>query len=80
MDFQLDEEQELFRRSVAEFVDREVVPVAARIVEEGQFSCASDGFAIEYDVQRYFRDAQLLLLGGGTSEILRTIIGRQMGL
>jgi butyryl-CoA dehydrogenase len=41
---------------------------------------ASYGFAMEYDVQRYFRDARLLLLGGGTSEILRTVISRQMGL
>jgi len=37
MDFHLSEEQELFRRSVAEFVDKEVVPVAAKIDEEGQF-------------------------------------------
>lgn len=41
MDFQLNEEQELFRCSVAEFVDKEVVPVAARIDEEGQFHFAS---------------------------------------
>ena len=80
MDFQLNEAQELFRRSVAEFVDEEVVPVVARMDEEGQFPFASCGFAIEYDVQRYFRDAWLLLLGGGTSEILRPIISKQMGL
>jgi hypothetical protein len=30
MDFQLSEEQELFRRSVAEFVDKEVVPVTTQ--------------------------------------------------
>ena len=78
MDFQLNEEQELFRHSVAEFVDKKVVPVAAKIDEEGQFPFASYGFAMEYDVQRYFRDARLLLLGGGTSETLRTIISRQM--
>jgi len=41
MDFQLSEAQELFRRSVAEFVDKEVVPVVARIDEEGQFHFAS---------------------------------------
>jgi alkylation response protein AidB-like acyl-CoA dehydrogenase len=40
MDFQLSEEQELFRRSVAEFGDKEVVPIAARIDEEGQFPTA----------------------------------------
>lgn len=41
---------------------------------------ASYGFAMEYDVQRYFRDARFLLLGGGTSEILRSIIAYHMGL
>lgn len=61
-------------------MDKEVVPVAAQIIdEEGRFPFASCGFAMEYDVQRYFRDARLLLLGGGTSEILRTIISRQVG-
>jgi alkylation response protein AidB-like acyl-CoA dehydrogenase len=37
MDFQLSEEQELFRRSVTQFVDNEAVPIAARIDEESQF-------------------------------------------
>jgi alkylation response protein AidB-like acyl-CoA dehydrogenase len=41
---------------------------------------ASYGFAREYPVQRYFRDARFLLLGGGTSEILRGIIAHEMGL
>jgi alkylation response protein AidB-like acyl-CoA dehydrogenase len=37
MDFHLSEEQKLFRHTVAEFVDKEVVPVAAKIDEEGRF-------------------------------------------
>jgi butyryl-CoA dehydrogenase len=41
---------------------------------------ASYGFAKEYPAQRYFRDARFLLLGGGTSEVLRGIIARQMDL
>jgi alkylation response protein AidB-like acyl-CoA dehydrogenase len=41
---------------------------------------ASYGLAMEYPAQRYFRDARFLLLGGGTSEVLRGIIARQMGL
>ncbi len=40
---------------------------------------ASYGFAMEYDAQRYLRDARFLLLGGGTSEVLRGIIAYQMG-
>jgi butyryl-CoA dehydrogenase len=39
----------------------------------------SYGFAMEYEAQRYFRDARFLLYGGGTSEILRGIIAKEMG-
>jgi alkylation response protein AidB-like acyl-CoA dehydrogenase len=39
----------------------------------------SYGFAMEFAAQRYFRDARFLLYGGGTSEILRTVIAREMG-
>jgi alkylation response protein AidB-like acyl-CoA dehydrogenase len=53
---------------------------ANRLADQSTRIFASYGFAMEYDVQRYFRDARLLLLGGGTSEILRSIIGQQMGL
>ncbi len=38
----------------------------------------SYGFAMEYEAQRYYRDARFLLYGGGTSEILRTVIAREM--
>ncbi|HBY99204.1 MAG: acyl-CoA dehydrogenase family protein [Ardenticatenaceae bacterium] len=38
----------------------------------------SYGFAMEYDAQRYFRDARFLLYGGGTSELLRGMIGREL--
>jgi len=54
--------------------------MANRLADQSTRIFASYGFAMEYDVQRYFRDARLLLLGGGTSEILRTIISGQMGL
>jgi alkylation response protein AidB-like acyl-CoA dehydrogenase len=39
----------------------------------------SYGFAMEYEAQRYFRDARFLLYGGGTSEVLRTIIAKELG-
>ncbi|MFQ5422242.1 MAG: acyl-CoA dehydrogenase family protein, partial [Anaerolineae bacterium] len=39
----------------------------------------SYGFAMEYEAQRYFRDGRFLLYGGGTSELLRTTIAREMG-
>jgi butyryl-CoA dehydrogenase len=51
---------------------------ANRVADEASRILASYGFAMEYPVQRYFRDARFLLLGGGTSEILRVIIGRDL--
>ncbi len=53
--------------------------VATRNADECTRIFGSYGFAMEYDAQRYFRDARFLLYGGGTSEILRTIIAREMG-
>ena len=35
------------------------------------------GLAEEYPAQRYFRDARFLLFGGGTSEILKTVIAKE---
>jgi alkylation response protein AidB-like acyl-CoA dehydrogenase len=54
--------------------------MANRLADNSSRIFASYGFAMEYDVQRYFRDARFLLLGGGTSEILRGIIAYHMGL
>lgn len=52
--------------------------VANKVADEASRIFASYGFAMEYPVQRYFRDARFLLLGGGTSEILRVIISRDL--
>ena len=41
---------------------------------------ASYGYAAEYPLQRYLRDARFLLIGGGTSEILGINIGKELGL
>lgn len=51
---------------------------ANTVADEASRIFASYGFAMEYPVQRYFRDARFLLLGGGTSEILRVIIARDL--
>jgi alkylation response protein AidB-like acyl-CoA dehydrogenase len=36
------------------------------------------GFSKEYDVERYFRDAPLMILGEGTNEIQRNVIAAQV--
>ena len=51
---------------------------AVRVTDEAARIFASYGLADEYPVQRYFRDARFLLPGGGTSEILRVVIGREL--
>jgi butyryl-CoA dehydrogenase len=40
---------------------------------------ASYGYAMEYPVQRYLRDIRFTLIGGGTSEILKLIIAKEVG-
>src|SRR5438477_7333609 len=51
---------------------------AVRVTDEAARILASYGLAMEYPVQRYFRDARFLLPGGGTSEILRLVISRDL--
>jgi alkylation response protein AidB-like acyl-CoA dehydrogenase len=53
--------------------------VANKAADECTRIFGSYGFAMEYEAQRYFRDARFLLYGGGTSEILRGIIAKEMG-
>ena len=36
------------------------------------------GYMKDYQVERYFRDARLLEIGEGTSEILRMVIAREI--
>jgi alkylation response protein AidB-like acyl-CoA dehydrogenase len=36
------------------------------------------GYVKEYDVERFFRDAKILEIGEGTSEIQRLIISREI--
>ena len=53
--------------------------MANKAVDECTRIFGSYGFAMEYDAQRYFRDARFLLYGGGTSEILRGIVAKELG-
>ena len=36
------------------------------------------GYSTEYDVERYFRDAPLMIVGEGTNEIQRDVIASQL--
>ncbi len=52
--------------------------MAVRVADEATRIFASYSLATEYPVQRYLRDSRFLLFGGGTSEILRMIIAREL--
>ena len=38
------------------------------------------GYMREYEIERFFRDVRINSIGGGTSEVLKEIVGRMMGL
>ncbi len=49
---------------------------AADVCDRAARIMASYGYSTEFDVERYLRDVRFTLIGGGTSEILRTSIAR----
>lgn len=53
---------------------------AVSICDEASRILASYGYAVEYNVERYLRDARFTLIGGGTSEILKINIAKEIGL
>jgi alkylation response protein AidB-like acyl-CoA dehydrogenase len=36
------------------------------------------GYSLEFDIERYFRDAPLMIVGEGTNEIQRNVIAAQL--
>jgi alkylation response protein AidB-like acyl-CoA dehydrogenase len=54
--------------------------LANKVVDETSRIFASYGYAMDFPIQRYLRDAKFLLFGGGTSEILQDIICNELGL
>ncbi|MEW6776195.1 MAG: acyl-CoA dehydrogenase family protein [Bdellovibrionota bacterium] len=50
-----------------------------RAAHQGMQIMGGYGYMMEFDMQRHFRDAKLMEIGGGTSEIHRTIMGSKLG-
>jgi alkylation response protein AidB-like acyl-CoA dehydrogenase len=69
-------ERTLKEASMAKYFASEV---ACRASDEATRIFGAYSYSMEYDVQRYYRDCRFLLFGGGTSEILQTIISRECG-
>ena len=53
---------------------------AARIAAQAMHLQGAYGYVLESPAQRYYRDTHVLEIGEGTSEILRNVIARQLGL
>ena len=53
---------------------------ATRVANEAMQIHGGNGYMREYEVERYLRDAKLMEIGEGTSEIQRMVIARQLGL
>lgn len=51
---------------------------AVKVCDKAARVLASYGFAMEYPVQRHLRDIRFTLIGGGTSEILKLIIAKEL--
>ena len=53
---------------------------AVDICDQASRVLASYGYAVEYNIERYLRDSRFTLIGGGTSEILKLNIAKELGL
>ncbi len=51
---------------------------ATRVCDQAARILASYGYAMEYPVQRFLRDIRFTLIGGGTSEILKLVIAKEL--
>ncbi|MHC4651903.1 MAG: acyl-CoA dehydrogenase family protein [Planctomycetota bacterium] len=51
---------------------------AVEICDQATRILGAYGYADEFAAQRYFRDIRFTLYGGGTSEILKLIIAREL--
>jgi short/branched chain acyl-CoA dehydrogenase len=82
----LKDQQELGRRSVAEV--KQAAAIAKLYTSEAAVTATriatqifgGNGFMEEYPVARFYRDAKILEIGEGTSEVQRMVIARHLGL
>jgi alkylation response protein AidB-like acyl-CoA dehydrogenase len=53
--------------------------MAKKVTQDGMQVMGGYGYMMDYDMQRYVRDALLGTIGGGTNQIQRLIIGKLLG-
>ncbi len=52
--------------------------VGAEVALEAMRIHGGNGFTSNYPIERYYRDAPLMIIGEGTSEIQKLVIARQL--
>jgi alkylation response protein AidB-like acyl-CoA dehydrogenase len=50
----------------------------AYCAQEGMRIFGGYSYSVEYDIERFYRDAMLMCIGEGTNEILRQVIAKQL--
>ena len=51
---------------------------AAEVAFEAMRILGGNGYSKDFPVERYYRDAPLVVIGGGTNELQRLIIARRL--
>ncbi len=52
--------------------------MCVNVVDKALQIHGGNGYSAEFDIERFYRDAKLLMIGEGTSEICRVVIGNAM--
>jgi butyryl-CoA dehydrogenase len=71
-------DQGLPNRQAASMAKLFATEAAADVCDKAARIFASYGFAMEYPIQRFLRDVRFTLIGGGTSDILKLIIAKEL--
>ena len=72
-------DQGLFCSLDASYTKLFTTEMAKKVTQDGMQVMGGYGYMMEYDMQRYVRDALLGTIGGGTNQIQRLIIGKLLG-
>jgi alkylation response protein AidB-like acyl-CoA dehydrogenase len=54
--------------------------ISREVAEDAVQVLGGYGYTTDFAPQRFFRDAKLMEIGEGTSEIQRLVLGRELGL
>jgi alkylation response protein AidB-like acyl-CoA dehydrogenase len=74
------EDHEAFRELAHDFVEKEVVPAYPEWEKAGRMLFGGYGYMMEYPIARLYTDARVARIYAGTSEVMKVIIAKSLGL